>query len=110
MTQRDLSEIFTRLWETGSITAADRRLLIADWRSGQAAAADEAPPAGSRLNEAEYWSLRLVRDLSRALTDGRGIPDADVGELLTEHEQALLARQRRALDRDPAAGNGDLAS
>jgi hypothetical protein len=97
----DVSEVLTRLCETGSITAADRRLLTADWRSGQAAEDNDAPPTGSRVNEAEYWSLRLLRDLSYALTGGHRVPDAGLEQLLIEYEEALLARQRRALDLDP---------
>jgi hypothetical protein len=54
------------------------------------------------LDDEEYWSLRLVRDLARALF-AEGVKDAEAERLLTAYESALTAHLRRGL----SAGHAD---
>jgi hypothetical protein len=51
---------------SGAISEDDARQLVAEWRSGQHAAAASEVPSVSRLDDAEYWSPRFLRDLSTA--------------------------------------------
>jgi hypothetical protein len=84
------SEVFallTRLVEAGDITADDRALLAADWKSGARAHGDEA----------DYWSLRLLRDLSRAITNAVATDDIDAA--LDTHERRLVRSLALELDR-----------
>jgi hypothetical protein len=85
------SEVFallTRLVEAGDITADDRALLAAGWNSG----------ARAHGEEADYWSLRLLRDLSRAITKAEVATD-DIDAALDTHERRLVRSLALDLDR-----------
>jgi hypothetical protein len=93
-------ELFQRLVAAGDISAADGALLIADWQSFERSAEQSAPAGASGLEENEYWSLRLLRDLACALSPG-GV-DLTIECALHSHEQCLadalhveLSRPRR---------------
>jgi len=79
-------DLFERLVAAGDITAADSALLGAEWESLQQAMTCSGATA---LEEEEYWSLRLLRDLARALSPLRRDPAIECA--LDQHEQRLTA-------------------
>jgi len=85
-----------RLCARGLISASDAERLQAVWRSGSHASQVPSAPPGSPLDDEEYWSLRLVRDLARALF-AEGVEDAEADRLLAAYERALTSHHRRAL-------------
>jgi hypothetical protein len=99
----DPMRVLSDLQASGAISEEDARLLAAEWRSGQHAAAATEAPSASRLDDAEYWSLRFLRDLSNAVantgrldTQARRI-DPEDERLLAEHERAILDAHRERL-------------
>jgi hypothetical protein len=108
----DALEVLSALRANGAISQEDEHLLATEWRSGQHATS--AAPPTSRLDDAEYWSLRFLRDLLRALgRTGRIIDRActlgrEDERLLREHEQAILDAHRARLGSyDTVDGAGD---
>jgi hypothetical protein len=91
-------EILAALRRAGAISSEDERLLLAECRSLNRSSADSASAPGSRLTDAEYWSLRFVHDLSDALQRSGwidGVPRAALcadDVVLAQHEEALCAR------------------
>jgi hypothetical protein len=89
--------ILAALRHNGAISSEDERLLVAECESRDESS-DSVSAPGSRLNDAEYWSLRFVHDLSDALHRSGwigGAPHAAVCAddlVLADHEEALCAR------------------
>jgi hypothetical protein len=80
--------LLNRLEAAGDISGADRRLLGDEWRSGRS-----AEEAGE---DADYWCLRLVRDLAWAL-GARDLMNID-REIYALEEQ-FASELRATLDR-----------
>jgi hypothetical protein len=96
------SPTLDRLSARGLIGGSDPERLQAVWRSGSQASQRPSSPPGSPLDDEEYWSLRLVRDLARALF-ADGVEDAEAERLLAAYESALTAYLRCGL----SAGHSD---
>jgi hypothetical protein len=101
----DAIALIERLAANGDITEADRVLLAADWRSLQRSPPGAARTAVAKLDEEAYWSLRLLRDLSRALCGrlGHDFAEPEIERALHDHERRLVDALRRALDRRPSS-------
>src|SRR3954468_24221356 len=104
MTSRRQTRALTldRLCARGLISGLDSERLQAVWRSGSQLSRRPLSPPDSPLDDEEYWSLRLVRDLARALF-AEGVEDAEAEKLLAAYESALTAHLRRGL----GAGRSD---
>ena len=92
-TRSNPPELFARLAAAGDISAADSALLAADWES---LLQSTACSGATTFDDEEYWSLRLLRDLARALTPQRRDPAIECA--LDRHEQRVTAALRAALD------------
>jgi len=80
--------LLSRLERAGDISRSDRRLIGAEWRSRCDAEASD--------RDAEYWSLRIIRDLGRAL----GAPAAPQIDIELSHREGDFTRAlREELDR-----------
>jgi hypothetical protein len=90
-------ELFQRLVAAGDISAADGALLAAEWQSFERSAEQAVPAGASVLEENEYWSLRLLRDIACALSPG-GV-DWMIECALHSHEQGLADALHTALSR-----------
>ncbi len=95
----DPTGVLAFLCARGDIGESDYVRLRATWCSGNQAGECPAKPPGCAIDEHEYWSLRFVRDLARALFGSESVDEAD--DLLQEYEQALIVDLRHTL-----AGNG----
>jgi len=93
-------DLFERLVAAGDITAADSALLAAEWESLQRAMTG---PGATALDEEEYWSLRLLRDLARALAPQRRDPAIECA--LDRHEQHIIAAFSKALAAHPTVAD-----
>jgi hypothetical protein len=88
--------VLSHLCARGSITQHDYERLVAVWRSGTSAALCAPVASGNGLDEEEYWSLRFVRDLARALFPDH-VGDAEVDGLLAAYEGGVMSELRRGL-------------
>jgi hypothetical protein len=87
----DPTELLDRLCAQETLSERDRRVLAADWHSGQAAAPDS--------RESAYWSLRLLRDLSVALFGPEASSrDPGLERELAEYEADLITQSGPAPD------------
>ena len=96
------SPVLDRLCARGLISPSDSERLQAAWCSGSEASRCPSAPPDSPLDDEEYWSLRLVRDLARALF-AEAVEDAEADRLLVAYECALTSHLHRALSTDRPA-------
>jgi hypothetical protein len=76
--------LFSRLVTAGDISADAGELLTREWANCVDAARDGAP------GERDYWSLRLARDLARALGNHAVCADPELEFTLRLLEEALV--------------------
>jgi hypothetical protein len=90
--ETDVLALLQRLVAAEDITEFEYQVLISDWESH----------AVARGEEADYWSLRLLRDLAKAIGSEVSVEGDNIDDFLDDFEAQLVQSLRSDLE----AGGG----